>query len=91
MPVWSATSAKRKPWPCAPCLSYQRTVKLAPDGKSVQIAQDVKLKCERISAAEYQTYRGHADAIARILDDELVLGAGKSTAKAPPVKAQQAK
>jgi transglutaminase-like putative cysteine protease len=71
----------------APCLSYQRTVKLAPDGKSVQVAQDVKLKCERISAVEYQTYRSHADAIARILDDELVLGAGK----AAPAKAPQAK
>ena len=61
-------------------------VKLSPDGKAVQVTQDVKLKCERISAAEYQQYRSHADAIARILDDELVLGAGKATAKAAPPK-----
>jgi hypothetical protein len=41
----------------APCLSYQRSVKLSADGKSVEVKQDVKLKCERISSAEYQQYR----------------------------------
>ncbi len=59
----------------APCLSYQRTVKLSADGKSVEVKQDVKLKCERISSAEYPVYRAHAETIARMLDDELVLGA----------------
>jgi hypothetical protein len=72
----------------APCLGFQRTVKLSSDGKSVEVKQEVKLKCERISAAEYQTYRGHAEAIARILDDELVLGATRTGAGA---RAQQAK
>ena len=66
----------------APCLSYQRQVKLSADGKSVEVTQDVKLKCERISSAEYATYRGHAETIAKILDDELVLGAQTTAKKA---------
>ncbi|MBS1151479.1 MAG: Transglutaminase-like enzyme, partial [Myxococcaceae bacterium] len=67
----------------SPCLSYQRSVKLAPDGKSVEVKQEVKVKCERISSAEYQEYRGRAEEIARILEDELVLGGvGKTTARA---------
>ncbi len=70
----------------APCLSYQRSVNLSPDGKSVEVKQDVKVKCERISSVEYQAYRSHADAIARILDDELVLGTGKAAAKAQQAK-----
>jgi hypothetical protein len=68
----------------APCLSFQRQVQLAPDGRSVDVRQDVKLKCERISVAEYQQYRAHADTIARILDDELVLGAIKGVKVRPP-------
>jgi hypothetical protein len=68
----------------APCLSFQRSVELSADGRSVDVKQDVKLKCERISAAEYPQYRAHADSIARILDDELVLGSSKGMkVKAP--------
>lgn len=60
----------------APCLSYSRKVALAPDGQSLEVRQQVQLKCERIPAADYPQYRGFSDAIGKIQDDELVLGPG---------------
>lgn len=69
-----------------PCLSLSRTVAATEDG--VRSSQRFLVRCERLSPAEYAQYRAKADEMARLLDDELVLGprAAPAPPKAPPVR-----
>ncbi len=61
-----------------PCLSLTREVKQ--EGRVVKSSQTYRTLCERITPAEYQTYRGKLDDMVRLLDDELVLSASKKQA-----------
>lgn len=67
-----------------PCLSLQREVKRA--GNVVTSTQTYRTLCERISPAEYVTYRAKLDDMMRLLDDELVVGARKKKPVAAPKK-----
>ena len=67
-----------------PCLSLQREVKRA--GNVVTSTQTYRTLCERISPAEYVTYRAKLDDMVRLLDDELVVSAGKKKPVAAPKK-----
>lgn len=59
-----------------PCLSLSREVSQV--GRVVKSKQTWRTTCERLSAAEYPTYRAKLDDMVRMLDDELVLGPAKA-------------
>ncbi len=67
-----------------PCLSFERTV--SAEGRVVRSSQRFAVRCERLSAAEYPRYREAADQMARLLDDELVIGAVEKKAVKPTGK-----
>jgi hypothetical protein len=70
-----------------PCLTLSRTTTQA--GQVVTSTQTYRTTCERITPNEYQQYRAKLDDMVRLLDDELVLGAGaKGAKKAPAAKAE---
>jgi hypothetical protein len=52
----------------------------------VKSSQRFEVKCERLSAAEYPRYRDAAEQMARLLDDELVLGAVEKKVEDKPGK-----
>jgi tetratricopeptide (TPR) repeat protein len=66
-----------------PCLSLSREI--TQSGNVVKSRQTWRTTCERLSAAEYATYRAKLDDMVRLLDDELVLGPAKG--KKPAVTA----
>ncbi len=67
-----------------PCLSLTREVSQV--GRVVKSKQTWRTTCERLSAAEYPTYRAKLDDMVRLLDDELVLGPTKAAVAAPRKK-----
>ncbi|MDP2275442.1 MAG: transglutaminase domain-containing protein [Archangium sp.] len=67
-----------------PCLSLTREVSQV--GRVVKSKQTWRTTCERLSAAEYPTYRAKLDDMVRLLDDELVLGPTKAVVAAPKKK-----
>jgi tetratricopeptide (TPR) repeat protein len=70
-----------------PCLSLARTVSQV--GAVVKSSETYRTTCERISPAEYQTYRAKLDDMVRLLDDELVLEASaKGRAKRAPARTE---
>lgn len=62
------------------CLSFSRQVSVS--GQVFKMEQRVRTLCERITPEEYPRYREQADAINRLLEEELVLAPSK--AKSPP-------
>ena len=67
-----------------PCLALERQVKT--EGRTVTSHQSFRITCERITAAEYSTYRARADEMTRLLDDELVIGPEPAPKKLPAQK-----
>ena len=54
------------------CLTLSRTPSVGADGKVV-VEQELTISCERIPAAEYPAHRAQAEAMLRLLDEELVV------------------
>jgi tetratricopeptide (TPR) repeat protein len=71
------------------CLELQRTV--SQTGRAVTSRAVFRVTCERITPAEYPTYRAKVDEMMRLLEDELVVGKAAATGaakKALPVKSR---
>jgi len=67
-----------------PCLTLEREVKR--NGNVITSKQMYRTLCERITPAEYVAYRAKLDDMVRLLDDELVVSAGKKKQVPAPKK-----
>jgi hypothetical protein len=65
-----------------PCVTLSREVKV--EGRVVKSTQTWRNTCERIAVEDYPAYRARLDDMARLLDDELVLGQAKGGGKTAP-------
>ncbi|MBK7857406.1 MAG: hypothetical protein IPJ65_02035 [Archangiaceae bacterium] len=65
----------------APCMSFSRKVQVS--GAKVTAELKGRFSCERIGPSEYAAYRGQAEDMSKLLDEELVVSLSKPGKPAP--------